>query len=94
MDVDGQDGSGEGGDAPAVTENGVEGVEQVVNGEGEGEGEAGMEGEGEGEEGEEGDYGALALIDTVIEEREQRLSDENVLEILAIIRETLGAATT
>ncbi|KAL4931116.1 uncharacterized protein BDV17DRAFT_257153 [Aspergillus undulatus] len=53
----------------------------------------GQEGEeGEGEEGEAGDYGALALIDTVIEEREQRLSDENVLEILSIIRETLGAA--
>ncbi|BCS22115.1 uncharacterized protein APUU_30340A [Aspergillus puulaauensis] len=93
MDVDGQNGDGEGGDAAAMTENGVEEVEQVANGDGEAEGEAGEEGE-EDEEGETGDYGALALIDTVIEEREQRLSDENVLEILAVIRETLGAATT
>ncbi|KAL4921965.1 hypothetical protein BDW62DRAFT_173764 [Aspergillus aurantiobrunneus] len=89
MDVDGQDGGG--GDVSVG--NGEEVVEEAVDGvgEGEGEGEEGAEGE---EEGEAGDYGALALIDTVIEEREQRLSDENVLEILAIIRETLGAATT
>ncbi|KAL4809974.1 hypothetical protein BDV18DRAFT_51305 [Aspergillus unguis] len=60
---------------------------------GEAEGQAEGEGEGGEEEGEVGDYGALALIDTVIEEREQRLSDDNVLEILAIIRETLGAAS-
>ncbi|KAJ0423688.1 hypothetical protein BJY00DRAFT_309922 [Aspergillus carlsbadensis] len=57
-----------------------------------GGGEQGLEEEG-GEEGEAGDYGALALIDTVIEEREQRLSDEDVSAILAIIRETLGSAT-
>ncbi|KAL4950372.1 hypothetical protein BDW69DRAFT_172341 [Aspergillus filifer] len=74
-------------DEQAHAENGGEVNEEGVDG----EAEAAAEGEGEGEE-EAGDYGALALIDTVIEEREQRLSDENVLEILAIIRETLGAA--
>ncbi|RDW86893.1 uncharacterized protein DSM5745_03535 [Aspergillus mulundensis] len=82
MDVD-EGGAGEVGEV-------AEGAEQV-------DGEAGAEGEGEGEEGgegEAGDYGALALIDTIIEEREQRLSDENVLEILAIIRETIGAAAS
>ncbi|PYI02233.1 hypothetical protein BO78DRAFT_351911 [Aspergillus sclerotiicarbonarius CBS 121057] len=51
--------------------------------------EAGEE-QGEGEIAEE-DYGALALLDTVIEEREERLSNENVANILAIIRETLGS---
>lgn len=49
---------------------------------------------GEGEEGEEGeggeaDYGALALFDAVIEEREERISDEDLVAILGIIRETL-----
>ncbi|KAL4817925.1 hypothetical protein BDW67DRAFT_183219 [Aspergillus spinulosporus] len=67
-------------------ENGDGVVEEGVDGKADGEG-----GEGEGDA---GDYGALALMDTIIEEREQRLSDENVLEILAIIRETLGAATS
>lgn len=51
--------------------------------------------EGEGGEGGEAaiadeDYGVLALLDTVIEEREERLSNEDVAQILAIIRETLG----
>lgn len=52
----------------------------AVNGEGEG-----------GEEGEEGeaDYGALALFDAVIEEREYRISNEDLVAILGIIRETL-----
>jgi hypothetical protein len=39
----------------------------------------------------EEDYGALALLDTVIEEREERLSEDDVAQILAIIRETLGS---
>ena len=46
--------------------------------------------QGEGEIAEE-DYGALALLDTVIEEREERLSNEDVANVLAIIRETLGS---
>ncbi|PWY80383.1 hypothetical protein BO94DRAFT_537253 [Aspergillus sclerotioniger CBS 115572] len=46
--------------------------------------------QGEGEMAEE-DYGALALLDTVIEEREERLSNEDVANVLAIIRETLGS---
>ncbi|KAF3386135.1 hypothetical protein F1880_000236 [Penicillium rolfsii] len=52
----------------------------------------GMEGgeEGEGEGGEEADYGALALFDAVIEEREERISEEDLVAILGIIRETLG----
>ena len=58
--------------------------------------------EGDGEErqgamdvnGEQGlgedDYGALALLDTVVEEREERLSNEDVGSILTIIRLCLG----
>ncbi|KKK16826.1 hypothetical protein P175DRAFT_0500377 [Aspergillus ochraceoroseus IBT 24754] len=81
------------------TENAPEGGEEMdVDGadeqqtgqEGDGEGEGGEQGEG-GEEEEDpmaGDYGALALLDTVIEEREERLSQEDVGEVLAIIRET------
>ncbi|KAL2818926.1 hypothetical protein BJX63DRAFT_47992 [Aspergillus granulosus] len=78
-----------GGEDMDVDENGAAGAEN-------GAGEEGADGEGaeEGEEGDAGDYGALALIDTIIEEREQRLSDEDVSAILVIIRETLGSATT
>ncbi|CBF83275.1 predicted protein [Aspergillus nidulans FGSC A4] len=81
MDVDEGDPKPENGEG--VEQEGAEGQ---VDGKADGEG-----GEGEGDA---GDYGALALIDTIIEEREQRLSDENVVEILAIVRETLGAATS
>ena len=59
--------------------NGVEGAEGTAEG-----------GEGEGELAEE-DYGALALLDTVVEEREERLSNEDVAQILKVIRETLGS---
>lgn len=38
------------------------------------------------------DYGELALLDTVIEERDERLSNEDVVAILGIIRETLRVA--
>ena len=34
-------------------------------------------------------YGALALMDTVIEEREERLSNEDVMAILGIVKEEL-----
>ncbi|EGD83897.1 hypothetical protein H112_07579 [Trichophyton rubrum D6] len=46
--------------------------------------------DGDGENGDAGvDYGALALLDTIIEDREERLADEDVAEILRIVRETL-----
>lgn len=63
-----------------------------VNGDDTAEAVEGAEGgaEGGGEIPEE-DYGALALLDTVIEEREERLSNEDVAQILRIIRETLGS---
>ncbi|GMG43569.1 unnamed protein product [Aspergillus oryzae var. brunneus] len=83
----GEDGQEEEGEGEAG-----EGEGEVVNGNGDGmdvdvNGEGGAEGEGElGEE----DYGALALLDTVIEEREERFSDEDVVAILGIIRGTLG----
>ncbi|KAJ5950251.1 uncharacterized protein N7479_008664 [Penicillium vulpinum] len=48
-----------------------------------------VDGEAEGEESEEADYTAIVLMDSVIEERELRLSDEDVKAILAIIKETL-----
>jgi hypothetical protein len=47
-------------------------------------------GQGEGEGGEEADYGALALFDAVIEEREEGISEDDLVAILGIIRETLG----
>ena len=54
-------------------------------------GEEAMEVDGEGEgEAEEDDYTAVVLMDAVIEERELRLSDEDVKAILAIIKETLS----
>ncbi|KAF9893159.1 hypothetical protein FE257_012571 [Aspergillus nanangensis] len=61
----------------------VNGVEHQQNGDGM------MDVEEEAGETPEEDYGALALLDTVIEEREQRLSDADVAAILAIIRESL-----
>lgn len=73
-------------------------AEELVNGDGEMEvdegavtngvdGDEGVNGEGEGAE---EDFGALALFDTVVEEREDRIADEDVPAILAIIRETLA----
>ncbi|KAJ5174568.1 uncharacterized protein N7482_000445 [Penicillium canariense] len=56
----------------------------AVNGEGE------ADGEGEGGEDDGADYGVLALFDSVIEEREDRMSDEDLVAILGIIRETLS----
>ncbi|KLJ05995.1 hypothetical protein EMPG_10608 [Blastomyces silverae] len=88
----GDEGNGEGGQeeeegGAAATE---EGTADGMDVDGEGGGEQRGEGEGEGEE-EEADYGALALLDTVIEDREERLSTEDVGAILRIVRETLGA---
>ncbi|GIJ87943.1 hypothetical protein Asppvi_006856 [Aspergillus pseudoviridinutans] len=73
---------GEGGE-----QDGME-VDEVEEGNDGGE-EAGGESGGGGLS--EEDYGALALLDTVIEEREERLSEDDVAQILAIIRETLGS---
>lgn len=80
--------------APADNGQGGEGGDIDMGGEtveGGQEAKEGGEGEGEGEEEEEdgGDYGALALLDTVIEGREERLSDEDMAEILRIIRQSL-----
>ncbi|KAL2002832.1 hypothetical protein VTN02DRAFT_5787 [Thermoascus thermophilus] len=83
-----------GGAAPDGADKDVEMTNGETGEHGEADGTAAGEGEGEGGEGEAGiadeDYGALALLDTVIEEREERLSNEDVAQILAIIRETLG----
>ena len=74
---------------------------QVENGAVNGDGDMEVDDEGHamngenGEEGENGeaeeanDWGALALFESVVEEREDRLSDEDVATILGIIRETL-----
>ena len=48
-------------------------------------GDGGEEGEG-GEE----DFGALALFESVVEEREARMTDEDVQAVLNIIREVLN----
>ncbi|RJE21461.1 hypothetical protein PHISCL_06215, partial [Aspergillus sclerotialis] len=75
------EGEGEGEEDANHVHESVEGMD--VDGEGGGNGEG-----AEGELAEE-DYGALALLDTIIEEREERLSDEDVAQVLAIIRDTL-----
>ncbi|KAJ5240086.1 hypothetical protein N7468_004705 [Penicillium chermesinum] len=49
-----------------------------------------VNGEAEGGEGEEEDQGALALFESVVEERESRLTEAQVSEILAIVREVLA----
>ncbi|OAX77327.1 hypothetical protein ACJ72_08376 [Emergomyces africanus] len=84
--------SGAGEDGAAVVQ-GTTVDEMDVDGEagGEQEGvEGGAEEGGGGGIDEEADYGALALLDTVIEDREERLSSEDVGEILRVVRETLG----
>ncbi|OJD12007.1 hypothetical protein AJ78_07339 [Emergomyces pasteurianus Ep9510] len=99
LDSSGEQGGGEGEDGAAVEQGTGDAMEvdgeaggELAGAEGEGEGE----GNGEKEEGggggidEEADYGALALLDTVIEDREERLSTEDVGEILKVVRETLG----
>ncbi|RHZ63026.1 hypothetical protein CDV55_107427, partial [Aspergillus turcosus] len=76
-------------------EEGEGGEHDGMEVDGEGGNEDGEEAGREGESGSGGlseeDYGALALLDTVIEEREERLSEDDVAQILAIIRETLGS---
>lgn len=74
----GLDGGATSGDQEAQAEDGAD----VAMADGEEAGEEGLADE---------DYGALALLDTVIEEREERLSNEDVAQILKIIRETLGS---
>ncbi|CAL5867445.1 uncharacterized protein PFLUO_LOCUS1664 [Penicillium psychrofluorescens] len=82
--LDGEDGDGGGGMAEHMV---VDGYGDGVNGNGTDE----RNGEQEEEEDEDGeDYGALALLDTVIEDREERLSSEDVVAVLAAIRRTLG----
>jgi hypothetical protein len=77
--------------APTATDaDGVVGEqeqEQEQEGGGGEEEEGGEEKTAEGEA--EDDYGARALLDTVIEEREARLPNEDVTAILEIVRETL-----
>lgn len=68
-------------------------AEGYVNGDGEMEVDEGhmngVDAEGENEEGEE-DYSAMALFDTVVEEREDRIADEDVPVIVSIIKQTLA----
>lgn len=76
------------GDAGAADEDGMTNGDDNMDVD-----EAQVNGEGEEheEEGDEEDGSAMALFDTVIEEREGRMSDEDVLVILGIIKETLKA---
>lgn len=77
------------GESGAATENGNvngDGAMDVDDAQVNGHAEEYEEGEA-GEEEEDGS--AMALFDTVIEEREGRMSDEDVLTILGIVRETL-----
>lgn len=82
--MNGEQGDGEedGNETGAYAEGGEAGEAEAQDGVAGGD----EEGEGLAEE----DYGALALLDTVIEEREERLSTTDVGKILAIIRECLG----
>ncbi|KAL2364393.1 hypothetical protein RJZ56_002651 [Blastomyces dermatitidis] len=92
-DAEGE-GEEEGEEGAAAGASATEGArtadEMDVDGEVDGEQRGEGEGEGHGAIDEEADYGALALLDTVIEDREERLSTEDVGEILRIVRETLG----
>ncbi|OJK04974.1 hypothetical protein ASPACDRAFT_1851926 [Aspergillus aculeatus ATCC 16872] len=84
--VEEEGGAGEEGEQPEE----MEVDEGATNGGQDAAGAGGENGEaGNGELAEE-DYGAMALLDTVIEEREERLSEADVAGILTIIRETLG----
>lgn len=74
-------------------DSGTAAEDEMVNGDGamdvdqehvNGDGEEQEEGEEEEEDG-----SAMALFDTVIEEREGRMSDEDVVAILRIVKETL-----
>lgn len=75
------------------------GQEGDGNGDGDGDGAGAATAEEEEEEGgggdtvmqdgEEDDYGAMAILNSVIEDRAERLTDEDVLQTLAILRETL-----
>lgn len=78
----GLDGAAASGDQEAQAEDGADVAMADGDAAGEEAGEEGLADE---------DYGALALLDTVIEEREERLSNEDVAQILKIIRETLGS---
>ena len=70
---------------------GLTSTADAANGDGEMEVDEGHTNGMEGEEGEgEEDYSALALFDTVVEEREDRIADEDVPVILSIIKETLA----
>ncbi|KKZ61927.1 hypothetical protein EMCG_00489 [[Emmonsia] crescens] len=83
--------------ASAAAEGTTDAMEVDGQAGGEMRGVEGGGGGGEGERGEEegvdeeADYGALALLDTVIEDREERLSIDDVGEILRVVRETLGS---
>jgi hypothetical protein len=68
------------------------GEEQGTNGDGAMEvDEQNGEGEAAEEEGSQADYTAEVLLDAVVEERELRLSDDDMKAIFAIIRDTLTA---
>lgn len=73
--------------APAEAEERAE--QDMVNGQEE-KMDVDEEGGGVNGEGGEEDFGALALFDTVVEEREERIAEEDVPVILGIIRETLA----
>ena len=99
MDVDGNGvwESEHAGGEEAVMESGQAGAEHGHDTEAEADIDTGADGAPNGVEGHEDggelteeDYGALALLDTVIEEREERLSNADVGKVLAIIRECLN----
>lgn len=58
-----------------------------VNGEGEG---AAEDGEGDGEQ-EDDMYGHQALLSTIVEEMDERLSEEDMTNIFRIMNENLGS---
>ncbi|KAJ6096303.1 hypothetical protein N7486_007049 [Penicillium sp. IBT 16267x] len=73
------------------------GVASSTEGDGEemanGDGEMDVDEDGNavnGEGGEEEDFGAMAIFESVVEEREQRISDEDVQVVLGIIRKVLN----
>jgi hypothetical protein len=86
-----QNGVEAGGTAAEGSQAGEDAVMQDYGDEVEVDGDA-NEADGEGGEGgiSEDDYGAMAILNTVIEDRAERLTDEEVVDILNILRETMG----
>jgi len=88
------DGDGRGGGDQDKYQTGSEEEEMEVDGHQKGdsiyEGGGGRD-EGEGDDGEAGDDGGVVMMDAIVEQRSDRLSNDDVAAILSIIHEIFGS---